>query len=28
LRFLRWSNVHSRPAQAAEDVPFVLAICY
>jgi cell division protein ZapD len=28
LRFLRWNNVHSRPVQASEDVPFVLAICY
>jgi cell division protein ZapD len=28
LRFLRWHNVHSRPVQANEDVPFVLAICY
>jgi cell division protein ZapD len=28
LRFLRWNSVHSRPVQASEDVPFVLAICY
>jgi cell division protein ZapD len=28
LRFLRWNSVHSRPAQATEDVRFVLAICY
>ncbi len=28
LRFLRWNNVHSRPVQASEDVPFVLATCY
>ncbi len=28
LRFLRWNSVHSRPVQATEDVPFVLATCY
>jgi cell division protein ZapD len=28
LRFLRWNSVHSRPVQAAEDVPFVLTTCY
>jgi cell division protein ZapD len=28
LRFLRWNSVHSRPVQASEDVPFVLATCY
>jgi cell division protein ZapD len=28
LRFLRWNSVHSRPVQATEDVPFVLAVCH
>lgn len=28
LRFLRWNSVHSRPLQATDDVPFVLATCY
>ena len=28
LRFLKWHSVGSRPVQATDDVPFVLATCY